>query len=123
MNLGGKQLRGLVNGLPVGLWAALAMVGLGFWLHSTGTLVPIAGAAVAGSVLFFVLTNFGVWALGSLYPTTGDGFSPAPSRRSRSSAPPCWTMRLMPLCSSAASRSPRKDFRWCADQNSAQQDR
>ncbi len=73
MNLGGKQLRGRVNGLPVGLWAALAMVGLGFWLHSTGTLVPIAGAAVAGSVLFFVLTNFGVWALGSLYPTTGDG--------------------------------------------------
>ena len=28
------------------------------------------GAALASSVLFFLLTNFGVWALGTLYPRT-----------------------------------------------------
>ncbi len=35
--------------------------------------VPIAGVTLAGSVLFFVLTNFGVWAMGSLYPKTWEG--------------------------------------------------
>lgn len=35
--------------------------------------MPIAGAALASSVLFFVLTNFGVWALGSWYPKTWEG--------------------------------------------------
>ncbi len=30
----------------------------------------VAAAAVAGAVSFFVLTNFGVWALGTMYPKT-----------------------------------------------------
>jgi len=32
-----------------------------------------AGAALAGSVLFFLITNFGVWWFQSLYPHTLDG--------------------------------------------------
>lgn len=31
------------------------------------------GAAVAGAFAFFVLSNFGVWAVGSMYPHTGLG--------------------------------------------------
>jgi hypothetical protein len=31
------------------------------------------GAAVGGSVAFFVLSNFGVWAGGAMYPHTADG--------------------------------------------------
>ena len=33
----------------------------------------IAGAAMTSSALFFLVTNFGVWAFGSLYPMTWDG--------------------------------------------------
>src|ERR1700731_1982869 len=34
---------------------------LGVWLQPRRKVLPIAGAAVASSVLFFVLTNFGTW--------------------------------------------------------------
>lgn len=48
---------------------ALTVV-IGMWVRERKTLLPITGAAVASSVLFFALTNFGVWALGSMYPKT-----------------------------------------------------
>lgn len=34
-----------------------------------------AGFAVIASLLFFGLTNFGVWAVGTLYPRTAEGLS------------------------------------------------
>jgi len=49
------------------------IVCLGLQLRSRRRLLPIAGAALAGSVLFFVVTNFGVWASGGLYPRTLTG--------------------------------------------------
>jgi len=49
------------------------MVCLGLQLQSRRRLRPIAGAALASSVLFFALTNFGVWASGDLYPRTFGG--------------------------------------------------
>jgi uncharacterized protein DUF6580 len=49
------------------------IVGLGFWLRKRRTATNIAGAALASSVLFFTVTNFGTWAFGSLYPKTMDG--------------------------------------------------
>src|SRR5258708_33090340 len=49
------------------------IVCLGLQLQSRRRLLPIAGAALAGSVLFFALTNFGVWASGGLYPRTMTG--------------------------------------------------
>jgi hypothetical protein len=33
----------------------------------------IGGAALASSVLFFVVTNFGVWLSSGMYPRTGEG--------------------------------------------------
>lgn len=39
-----------------------ASVGIGFWLRNRRTVVPVNGGAVAGAVLFFVVTNFAVWA-------------------------------------------------------------
>lgn len=53
--------------------AFAAIVGIGFVLRDRRSLLRIAGASVAGSVLFFVVTNFGVWMLGSLYPKTVEG--------------------------------------------------
>ena len=49
------------------------IVCMGLWLQRNRSAPRIAGAAVAGSCLFFLLTNFGVWAFGSLYPRTLDG--------------------------------------------------
>lgn len=36
-------------------------------------ILPLAGATLAGSVIFFVVTNFGVWALMQTYPKTWAG--------------------------------------------------
>jgi hypothetical protein len=56
------------------VYASFALiVCIGFWLRQRRTVLRVAGAALASSVLFFVLTNFGVWAFGSLYPHTWDG--------------------------------------------------
>lgn len=59
--------------IPVVYGSFALIVCLGFLLRRRRSLVPVAGAALASSVLFFVLTNFGVWALGSWYPKTWDG--------------------------------------------------
>ncbi len=49
------------------------VVCIGFWIQRNRSALRIAGAALASSILFFVLTNFGVWAFGSLYPKTAAG--------------------------------------------------
>lgn len=55
-------------------WAAFALCGsLGFWIRKKHTLGRIVVAALGGSVLFFLITNFGVWLVGELYPRTIDG--------------------------------------------------
>jgi len=46
---------------------------LGFWLRPRPSIGRIGSTAFAGAVLFFVVTNFGVWALGNWYPRTWDG--------------------------------------------------
>lgn len=71
--LSGNLSFGLHRFIPVVYGSFALIVCLGFWLRTRRTIVPIAGATVASSVLFFVLTNFGVWAVGSLYPKTWDG--------------------------------------------------
>jgi hypothetical protein len=49
------------------------IVCIGLWLQKRRSAFHIAGAALASSVLFFLLTNFGVWAFESLYPKTLEG--------------------------------------------------
>ncbi len=71
--LSGNLSLGLHRLIPVVYGSFALIVCLGFWLRTRRTLVPIAGATLAGSVLFFVLTNIGVWALLSSYPKTWGG--------------------------------------------------
>lgn len=59
--------------LPVVYGSFALIVCLGFLLRRRRRLLPIAGAVLASSALFFILTNFGVWALGSWYPKTWEG--------------------------------------------------
>jgi hypothetical protein len=35
----------------------------------------VAAATLCGSVSFFLITNFGVWAAGAMYPRTGAGLA------------------------------------------------
>lgn len=46
---------------------------IGMWLRDRKTVWTVTGAALASSLLFFTVTNFGVWALGSMYPKTLPG--------------------------------------------------
>jgi hypothetical protein len=53
----------------------LVVAALGLWLRGRRAPGPILAASLAGSLLFFVLTNFGVWAEGLLYPRTLAGLA------------------------------------------------
>jgi hypothetical protein len=58
---------------PVVYGSFALIVGLGILLRSHRGAVPTAFAAVTASLLFFLLTNFAVWAFGTLYPKTTEG--------------------------------------------------
>ena len=51
-----------------GSFVAISLIGL--WLKSHKKPLPVFGAALASSCLFFIVSNFGVWILadGSVYP-------------------------------------------------------
>jgi hypothetical protein len=53
-------------------WYA-AIIWLGTRLRENARPRPVLGAALTGSVSFFVVSNFGVWASTTLYPRTLDG--------------------------------------------------
>ena len=56
-------------------WAAFAVTGLvAWWVRARPDPTRIAAGALAGSVAFFLITNFGVWLVGGLYPRTLEGF-------------------------------------------------
>lgn len=61
------------------MWAVYlsfaATVAVGFALQSRRRPGPVAAAALGSSVLFFVVTNFAVWAEGLLYPLTAAGLA------------------------------------------------
>lgn len=48
-------------------------VGAGIWLRSRKSVGMIAGATIINSVLFFVISNFGVWYSEIMYPKTMAG--------------------------------------------------
>jgi hypothetical protein len=57
-----------------GSFIAIGLIGL--WLKSHKRLLPVVGATLFSSVLFFVVTNFGVWVLGpESYPKTWAGLA------------------------------------------------
>lgn len=50
-----------------------AIVAIGFWLRKNQTFSRTVAATMTSSVLFFLVTNFGTWALQDLYPKTVAG--------------------------------------------------
>jgi len=54
-------------------WGSFALVTLlGFWAKKHKTFLGIVSTSVVSSVLFYLVTNFGVWAMG-WYPQTAKG--------------------------------------------------
>lgn len=66
-------LGGFYRGMEVVYLSFALIVCIGLWLQKHRTVFPIAGAALASSVLFFALTNLGVWAFSGMYPVTYAG--------------------------------------------------
>lgn len=79
---------GLINGglyseyfLSAGFLLVYACIAvsavLGFSLRGRVTGFRVAGLAVAGSVLFFLVTNFGTWLGSGMYPQSASGLAAA----------------------------------------------
>lgn len=63
---------GIASRLTV--YSSFLLIGLvGLWLKNHRSFQNIVLAAVSSSALFFVITNFGVWAFGTIYPKTIEG--------------------------------------------------
>ncbi len=54
-----------------GSMAAIAVMGL--WVRENKNFVTVAGSSLLSAVLFFVVTNFGVWLVQNMYPRTFAG--------------------------------------------------
>ena len=66
--------RGFTSGMPVIYGTFAAIVGIGLLLRRRRTeVLPVAGAAFASAALFYLTTNFAVWASGQLYARTLSG--------------------------------------------------
>ncbi len=71
---------GIYSGMWVLYVAYSLIILIGLLLRKHRTAPAIAGATFAGSVVFFIVSNFGVWAFGGLdmngnpYPHTLEGF-------------------------------------------------
>ena len=57
-------------------WGSVILIAaIGFWLREKRTLPTILTASLLSSILFFVITNFGVWLVGGLYEFTWQGLT------------------------------------------------
>jgi hypothetical protein len=66
---------GFHSGVPF-VYGSVALVVLLGWLAlSRITVLRLGGAAVASSVLFFLITNFGTWMLSGMYPLSASGLA------------------------------------------------
>jgi hypothetical protein len=68
--LGSDLLLGFYPGMAVQYLSFAVVICIGLTLRRRRSVARVTVAAVASAVSFFVLTNFGVWALGTLYPKT-----------------------------------------------------
>jgi hypothetical protein len=66
---------GFHSGMPYVYGSVALIVLIGWAVASRKTPLRIAAAALASSLLFFAVTNFGTWATGELYPPTLAGLA------------------------------------------------
>ena len=75
--IGALLVRDLILGMHIlmpAVYACYALnVFLGTWLNGKHSPARIAGAAIAGSVTFFFVTNFAAWVAFDTFPKTAQG--------------------------------------------------
>jgi hypothetical protein len=75
--LAAMLLSDAVLGFYSGFWVTYLAIGLvvliGWLALSRVSPIRVGGAAIASSVVFFLVSNFGTWALSGMYPHTGPG--------------------------------------------------
>ena len=55
-------------------WGSVVLIaGMGLWVQKNKNLTTVLGGGLASAVLFFVVTNFGVWLVSGMYPLTPAG--------------------------------------------------
>lgn len=70
---GFRSFEGFHSGM-VWVYGALALITvIGYLMKGRVNVGKLTMGGLAGSILFFAITNFGVWATGALYPATMDG--------------------------------------------------
>lgn len=69
----GDLVLGFYAIMPVVYGCFALTVCLGFWLRHQRNASRVIAASIVGAVMFFILTNLGVWAFDSLYPKTTGG--------------------------------------------------
>ncbi len=58
------------------VYAGFALaVGIGFLLRKKFSAIRLTGAILSGAVLFYLITNFGVWLMTGMYPMTLSGLA------------------------------------------------
>lgn len=56
-------------------WGSMALIALmGLGARKNKSFATVAGSSLLASVLFFLITNFGVWLVQNMYPHTPAGF-------------------------------------------------
>lgn len=77
--LGALLLSDLLLGFYPGMWVqyfAVALIVLIAWVSlKRVSVVRVGAAALASSALFFLVTNFGTWALSGMYPLSAAGLA------------------------------------------------
>jgi len=64
---------GFYHGQAIVYFSVALIVMIGMTALTRVSVVRVGAAAIASSVLFFVITNFGVWLLSGIYPRTFGG--------------------------------------------------
>ena len=77
--LGAMLLSDAILGFYSGMWVtylAIALIVLVGWVAlKRVSPLRVGGAAVASSAIFFLVSNFGTWALSGMYPNTAAGLA------------------------------------------------
>jgi hypothetical protein len=62
-----------IHNVVIFTWGSFMLITLlGFWAKNHKTFLGIASTSVVSSILFYLITNYGVWAMG-WYPQTAKG--------------------------------------------------
>jgi hypothetical protein len=66
---------GFYHGMAFVYATTALVVAIGWWVSTRRTPLRIGAAALASSVTFFILTNFGMWLFSGFYPLTVSGLA------------------------------------------------